>query len=310
MNQVLHCGQRRVTPNKILGGDVKAFNVIGYILIVVVTFICVAPFILIVSGSLSSAEDIAKNGFSLFIRGFSLEAYKLVFQMPDKILRAYKVTIIVTVTGTLLHLWITSMAAYVLSRRDFRYRNRISFYLFFTTIFGGGLVPYYIMVTQYFHFKDHPYMAMILPGLVSYFNIIIIRGYMSSLPNELTDSAKIDGANDFVIYAKIIMPLSKSALATVALFTALSYWNDWYGPMLYVKDSRYYNLQYYLYNILNSAKAAQQAMSEAVSTTYKVPPTETYKLAMTVVTVGPIVLVYPFLQKYFITGITIGAVKG
>ena len=288
--------------------DRRLFNLLGYIFVTAMVLLCFVPFLVILSGSFSSSEAIAKNGFSLFIQDFSLDAYRLAFQNPVKILRAYKVTILVTAAGTLLHLMIASMAGYALSRKDFRSRNGFSFFLFLTTIFGGGLVPWYILCVRYLQFKSHPYLAMILPGLFSYFNIIIVRSFMSGIPDAIGESAKIDGANDFVVFWKLILPLAKPALATIGLFTALSYWNDWYNEMLFVKDSNYFNLQYYLYQTLNSTKEIQNSL--ATVTTSKLPPTEPFKLAMTVVTIGPVVLVYPFLQKYFIKGITIGAVKG
>lgn len=288
--------------------DKKILNIIGYVFITITVLLCFLPFLIILSGSFSSSEAIAKNGFSLFIQDFSLDAYKLALQNPLKILNAYKVTIIVTVVGTFLHLCIVSMAGYALSRKSFLTRNKISFFFFLTTIFSGGLVPWYIICVKVLKFKSYPYLAMILPGLFSYFNVIIVRSFMSGIPDSLSEAAIIDGANDFTIFRKIILPLSKPVLATVGLFTCLAYWNDWYNAMLFVKDSNYHNLQYYLYEMLNSTKAVQNAL--ATVTTTKLPPTQSFKLAMTVITIGPVVLVYPFVQKYFIKGITIGAVKG
>lgn len=290
-------------------GDVIAFNILGYAVITVSALACILPVILIISGSFSSNSSIMISGYSLLPRDFSLEAYQLIFKHPGEILNAYKVTIIVTVCGTFLQLIICSMAGYVLSRKDFLYRNKFSFYFFFTTIFSAGLVPWYILCVQYFHFKEHQYLALIVPGLFSYFYVIIFRSFMSEIPASLAESAKIDGANDFVIFIRVILPLCKPVLATVGLFSALHYWNDWYNAMLFCTNRANYPLQYYLYSVLNAANALSNISSSAGIVMESLPG-ETYKLAMTVVATGPIILVYPFVQKYFIKGMTVGAVKG
>lgn len=286
------------------------FNVIGYIVLILMALLCVLPLWLIVAGSFSDNTDILVNGYSFIPRVFSLEAYKMVFEYPAEMMNAYKVTIIVTVLGTLGTLLICSSAGYVLSRRDFHYRNKVSFYFFFTTIFSAGLVPSYILCTKYLHFKDSPYIAMIFSGMFSYFYVIIFRSFMSEIPESLGESAKIDGANDLVIFWRVILPLSKPVLATIGLFSALNYWNSWYTAMLYCTDKAYYPLQYYLYTVINSANALKN-INANISPEFMVNvPSETYKLAMTVVTTGPILLVYPFVQKYFVKGMTVGAVKG
>lgn len=286
------------------------FNIFGYAFLVLMALLCVVPLWLIVAGSFSDNNDILLNGYSFIPRVFSLSAYKMVFEYPAEMFNAYKVTIIVTVVGTLGTLLMCSAAGYVLSRRDFRYRNKISFYFFFTTIFSAGLVPCYILCTRYLHFKDSPYLAMISSGMFSYFYVIIFRSFMAEIPESLGESAKIDGANDLVIFFKIILPLSKPVLATIGLFAALGYWNSWYQAMLYVTDKKYYPLQYYLYTVINSANAMNN-INAVISPEYMIDlPSETYKLAMTVVTTGPVLLVYPFVQKYFVKGMTVGAVKG
>ena len=221
---------------------------------------------------------------------------------------AYGVTILVTVVGTALGLLLTSMTAYVLYRKDFPWRHAMAFYIFFTTLFSGGLVPWYILMVRYLRLMDNP-AVLVLPSLLSVFNILIMRNFMKSIPDSLVEAAKIDGAGDFKIYRRIILPLSKPSLATVGLFIALHYWNEWYNAMLFLNNERFYPLQYYLYRVLNSMNFAAQAAREA-----NIPlpqmPTESFKLVMTVVATGPILLLYPFLQRYFIKGITIGAVKG
>lgn len=293
-----------------LSKETIRFNIFGYALLAFIVLLCILPIWLIVAGSLSDNNAIIVKGYSFLPRNFSLEAYKMVFKHPKEMLNAYKTTIIVTVIGTIGTLLLCSTAGYVLSRKDFRYRSQFSFYFFFTTIFGAGLVPYYILCTKYLKFKENPYMAMILTGMFSYFYVIIFRSSMAEIPDSLGESAKIDGANDLVIFWRIILPLSKPTLATIGLFAALGYWNSWYTAMLYCTDKDAYPLQYYLYTVINAANALKNISAE-VDLNVKIDlPSETYKLAMTVVTTGPVLLVYPFVQKYFVKGMTVGAVKG
>lgn len=288
--------------------DKKTFNILGFIYVGFMALLCVFPMYLIVTGSFTDNNLVAQEGFSLWPKLFSLDAYKLVFKNPAEVLNAYRITVTVTVIGTVLLVLMCSMTGYVLSRKDYRIRNGISFYFFFTTLFGGGLVPWYILCVMYLKFKQNPLVALIAPGLFGYFYVIIFRSFVSGIPDSISESARIDGAGDFTIYAKIILPICKPVLATIGLFGALNYWNDWFNCMLFITKRADYNLQYYLYATLNTAAPMQAVMAGAnINIT---PPTHTFKLAMTVVTIGPILLLYPFLQKYFIKGIALGAVKG
>lgn len=288
--------------------DRRTFNSIGYVLITLLSLFCLLPFILIISGSFTSQASIMTDGYQLIPREFSLEAYEFLFEAPDDILRAYGVTLFVTVVGTLVSLLVTSMAAYVLANKAFRYRNAVSFFFYFTTVFGGGLVPWYIFNIKYLHFKDN-LISLILPTLVNVTYLLILKSYMKNVPDAVYESAHLDGAGDWTIYWKIALPLNKAGLATVGLFTALNYWNDWYNAMLYIDNSKLYPLQYYLNDILNKSQGMMAAAAQAGIPAAQVP-TEPVKLAMTVVATGPILLLYPFLQKYFVKGVTIGAVKG
>lgn len=281
----------------------------GYIVITFLVLLCVLPIWLIIVGSFSSNTAILTSGYGFWVKNFSLDAYKMVFEVPQEMLSAYRVSIIITICGTLCVLLICSSAGYVLSCRNFKCRSAISFYYFFTTIFGAGLAPWYIFCVQTLGFKEYPYVAMVFCGAFSYFYVIIFRSFMSEIPASLGESAKIDGANDIQIFAKIILPLCKPVIATVGLSAALAHWGDWYNAMLFCSESKDYPLQYYLYTVLNRAQALA-SMSDVVIDNLPDPPTETYKLAITVVTTGPIILVYPFVQKYFIKGMTVGAVKG
>ena len=286
----------------------KVFNIIGYVLITIITIFCLLPFIMVVSGSLTNEEYIIMHGYSLWPKDFSTQAYKTIFTYPKQILTAYGVTIMVTIIGTALGLFLISMGAYVLNRKDFKYRNGMPFYIYFTTLFGGGLIPWYILMTKYLHLKD-TYLVLILPLLMTPFLIILMRNFFKSIPDSIVESAKIDGAGDFTIYAKLIMPLSKSALATIGLFLALAYWNDWFISSIYIDTPSKYTLQYLLYKILQDAEFLKSNAASNVTSSIQIP-TETLKLATAVVATGPVILFYPFVQKYFVDGLIVGAVKG
>ena len=295
---------------KPIGRDRVIFNILSHVILAVLSAACLLPFLLVLSGSVSEQYAIQLHGYRLIPEQFSLEAYQMLFRIPEELLRAYGVTIFVTAAGTLLGLWLTSMAAYVLASRDFRYRYQVSFFFYFTSVFGGGLVPWYIFNTKYLHFHNSM-IALILPILVNVTYLLILKSYMMSIPESLYESAKLDGAGDLRIYVNIALPLSKAGLATVGLFIALNYWNDWYNAMLFLDEGRrdMYPLQYFLNNILTKAQAMNAAAARSGIPASDVP-SEPMKLAMTVVATGPIILLYPFLQKYFVKGVTIGAVKG
>lgn len=288
--------------------DVLFFNLFGYLVVGGVALICFLPFIMIISGSFSEESAIMKYGFSLLPQGFTLKAYRIIFEAPDAITRAYMVSFLVTGMGTFLSLLFSSMAAFVLSRREFRPRNKLSLYIYFTTMFSGGLVPLYILMVRYLHLKNSTW-SLILPLLLSPWHIILLRTFITSIPNSIVESAKIDGAGYIRIYGFLILPLSIAGMATIGLFTALQYWNDWFNAMLYIDNSKLYPLQFYLYKMLNSMKFLSTVSGKA-----GVPlphmPSESLKLAMVVIATGPIALLYPLVQRFFIRGITVGAVKG
>lgn len=279
------------------GADRRLFDALSYVILFVLSFLCALPFLLVISGSFSQQTDILMHGYRLFPEKVSLDAYKMLFKIPEELLRAYGVTIFVTVTGTFFGLWFTSMAAYVIASKDFRYRYQVSFFFYFTSIFGGGLVPWYVFNTKYLHFHNN-LIALILPILVNETYLLILKSYMMNIPDSLYESARLDGAGDFTIYWRIVMPLTKSGLATVGLFIALAYWNDWYNAMLYMDEGsrNLYPLQYFLNNILTKAQAMNAAAARSGIPASDVP-SEPMKLAMTVVATGPIVLLYPFCRS-------------
>ena len=216
--------------------DRLLMQIIGYVALTLLAVFCLFPFILVLSSSLTDESKIIEDGFQLIPASFSLEAYGILFKYPQEMLKAYGVTISVTLLGTLFGLFLTSMTAYVLARKDFKWRSHFSFFFFFTTLFSGGLVPWYLLIVNYLDLKD-TLLVLILPMLMNVFYIIVMKSFMSSIPEAIIESAKIDGAGDFQIYLQFVIPLSKPALATIGLFIALGYWNDWYNALLFISNS-------------------------------------------------------------------------
>lgn len=283
------------------------FNIIAYTIILLLSIFCIFPLIMIISGSFTDNDILLREGYRLWPAKFSTASYRELFKNPEGIVNAYITTICCTVIGTTLGLLIISMTGYVLQRKDFKYRNVVSFLIYFTTIFGGGMVSWYIMLSKYLH-MNNTYVARVFPLLMSSFLIILMRTFISSsCPVEIIESAKIDSAGDFRIFYNIVLPIIGPGLATVGLFLALAYWNEWYVTSLFITKRPMYSLQYYLYDLLNSAKFAQEM---GIASGAEKLPSESIKMAMVVIVTGPMVLLYPFVQKYFVTGIAIGSVKG
>jgi len=285
----------------------KPFNVFAIFWVSILALISALPFLLVLSGSFTDNTAILTYGYQLIPPQFSLEAYRIVFRAPEVLLRAYGVTIFITVVGTVTSVFLTSMAAYVLHRKDFKHRNIFALIFFFTTIFSGGLVPFFLLYTSLG--LQNNILALIFPHLIGFINIVIMRTFFTSLPAAIGESGKIDGANDFTIYFRLYLPMAIPGLATIGLFTALAYWNEWYNAMLFISDERLYPLQYLLHRILNAARFAT-TLAQRTGTTMAAMPTESLKLAMLMVTIGPVVFLFPFIQRFFIRGLTIGAVKG
>ncbi|MDG0791521.1 carbohydrate ABC transporter permease [Cohnella ginsengisoli] len=283
------------------------FAVISYTLVGVIAAVCLIPFIVLVAGSFSSESSVLRDGFWFWPRELSLDAYRFIFRYPGDVLSGYKVSIIVTGIGTAVSLFISTMAAFVLCRKEVKYRNGLSFFLFFTTLFSGGLAPFYIWISKNLHMQN-TYLVLILTPMFNVMYILILRAFIrGSVPEPLIESAKIDGAGDMRIFLQMVLPLSKPALASIGVFTALAYWNDWWTAMMFTNKEYLVTLQYLLYKMLSSINMSG-AMAQHIQSADQ--PKETFKLAMTVIATGPIVLVFPFVQKYFVSGITIGAVKG
>ncbi len=285
------------------------FKTIGVIIVSIFALFCLYPFLLMVTGSFTAEVAIIEGGYRLLPLEWASDSYEIVLETPRLIGGAYMVTILLTVVGTTVGLFLIAMTGYSLNRRDFAFRNHISFYIYFTTLFTAGLVPFYIMMVRYFNLKDS-YFAVLLPLMMSPWLVILMKNFSKSIPDSVTESAKMDGAGDFTIFLRLILPMSKPALATLGLFTALRYWNEWFLSMLFLSPNvQYRPLQLFLYNMI--ARADFIRMNAALM---NIPPqdipSESLKLAAAVIATGPIIFVYPFVQKYFIKGITIGAVKG
>lgn len=280
------------------------------LILIILCLAVVFPFILVLSISLSKEMDIAAYGYSFFPKHFDFSGYRFVFMNPSANLNAYCVTIVFSLATMILSVLLMSMIAYPLSSRRLRGRNGIALYLYFTMLFSGGLVPTYILITQYLHLADTIWVY-ILPSLISPWYVFMIRTFFSDIPQAITESAHLDGANEYIILYKIIMPVSKPVLAAVALFMFLSKWNDWYTSMLYINNERLISLQYLLQRIMLNIKLLQDSNIN-VSGMVKASdiPSESARMAMAVIVAGPALIVFPFFQKYFIKGLTVGSVKG
>lgn len=285
-------------------------RILNYLVLFILSLMFVIPVLTIISVSFSDENTVLSYGYRIIPRVYSLDAYTMLFSMPKAILDGYKISIIVTLTGTFFGLLISSMCAYSLSRPDFRLRRLIMFYLFFTMLFSGGLVPQYILYTQYLHLKNN-LLGLILPILVNVFFIIVLRTFFQSLPFSIIESAVIDGAGEFRIFFKIAAPLSKPALAAVGLMIMLNYWNDWFLALLLITKMGMRPLQYILQQMLREVEEIIRSMAYGyVSVDISKLPTETSRMAMAVIAAGPMLFVFPFFQKYFTRGLTVGSVKG
>ena len=276
-----------------------------HMVLAMVGLACLIPMMLVVSVSLSDEQRLAVEGYSLLPVGFTTSSYQYILQQPGQILRAYGVTIVITTFGTLVGLLLSSLLAYALSRKDYRLRNFLSFYVFFTLLFSGGMVPFYILVTRYLGLKDN-ILALILPYLVTAWYVLILRTSFAQLPTDLLDAARIDGAGEWRIFFQIVLPLSKPVLATIGLFYILRFWNDWFLALLFIDTAVLYPLQYLLYTLM----ANINFLASNPQTTGIPIPVQSARMAMAVLAFGPALFAFLLLQKYFVRGITVGGLKG
>lgn len=280
------------------------------IIMILFSLFCVIPVLYIISISFTEENELALHGYKLIPKVFSSYAYQFVVANPKQLISAYGVTISVTVIGTFLSLLITSMLAYSIIRKDFMLRKAINFILFFTMIFNIGLVPWYILIVRYYHIND-TLLCLILPYVIVPWNVFLMKGFLGDFPFSLIEAAKIDGSAEVRTFFKIVLPNSKPALATVGLFIAFMYWNDWWLGMLFIEKPTLVPLQLMLYQIMNNIQYLSSSLSTtAISVDISKFPNESARMAMCVLAAGPMLFVFPFFQKYFIKGLTLGAVKG
>ena len=288
-------------------------NLAGQILICVffaaLCFLIVFPFWLLVSASLSDSAVLAVKGYQVWPSPVDFSSYAYVFKNPDRILRAYGVTASFSVICMVMSVVLMSMVAYTLSRENLRGRGAINFYLYFTMLFNGGLVPTYIIVAKILHLNNTLWVY-ILPNLINPWYVFMIRTFFRGIPGEIVESATIDGASEYRIFAQMILPLSKPVLATVSLFVFLNSWNDWNTALIYITNEKLYSLQYLLQSIMENINQLKQNQMAASMSNMKDIPAETVRMAMAIVAAGPALLVFPFFQKYFVKGLTVGSVKG
>ena len=295
-----------------VASDAKRFRVVSTIVLGILAVIALLPIILIVIASFTEETTLLRNGYSFFPKQWSTDAYVYMLQQGATIFRAYGVSVAVTLIGTVISVLITTMIAYPMSRKNFKYKNLLAFFVFFTMLFNGGVVPSYMMWTQVFNIKNTIW-ALILPNyLCGAFNIFLVRNYYAnSIPEALIESAQIDGASELTIFCRIIFPLAVPTVATISLFTALTYWNDWVNALYYIQKPQYYGIQNLLIRIMNNIQYLKSgAASVAVGTGAIQLPSNAVRMSMAVIGILPIVVIYPFVQKYFVKGVVVGAVKG
>ena len=284
---------------------ISGFNIFNAGWMILFAFFCLVPMCIMISASFSTDRAIQDYGFTLFPKEFSLTAYKIVFQDGITLLRAYGVSAVVTLAGTVLSLILTALIAYPLSKENFAFKKPVTALILFTQLFSAGLVPTYIMITQYLGWSDN-ILALIIPGLSGPFYIILMRTFFQDVPKELSESAIIDGCTEMQVFRKIILPLSKPVIATCAVLFGLNYWNDWYSSFLYIENRKLWTVQYLMIKLANEAQAWKTNASLAVAS----EGADSIVMATCLIGTVPVMLIFMFLQKYIVKGMTVGAVKG
>jgi putative aldouronate transport system permease protein len=307
-------GGGNMTSNIQAGPSLPRFSAFQWAtnaLFVLVSAAMIVPLLLVIAISLSDEQSLVANGYRFIAENWSAEAYRYILRSPNILLRAYGVTILVTVVGTVLSLLLTAMVGFVISRKDFKFQRIATFYVFFTMLFSGGLVPSYILITQYLHLKDSIW-ALILPGMITAFYVMVMKGFLREVPFEIIESAKVDGASEFRIFFTIVLPLSTPALATLGLFISFNYWNSWFGAMIYINKESLVPLQLLLVRMMENLEflATNQEFLSQFTNTVTDFPNVSARMAMVILAAGPMMLVFPFFQKYFVKGLTVGSLKG
>ena len=287
----------------------KTHTIFLVTILTILSLIILVPMLYVLSVSFSTDEEIVEAGYQLIPKTFSLNAYQQIFATSSIIFNAYAVTIFVTVEGTIMSLYLTTTIAYAASRKDFKYRKFLNMFLLFPLLFNGGMVSSFIVNTQILHL-DNKIWALILPYGVNVWYAFMMKGFLSNLPFELIEAAHIDGAGEYQVFFKIILPISTAALAMIGLFYAFAFWNDWWLAMLYINKNELMPLQQLLQRMLSNIEFYLSMMPAGMKESMGSIPVESTRMALTVIVVGPMLLVFPFFQKYFVKGVTVGSVKG
>ncbi len=287
----------------------RFFMVIIYVIVGLFALMCLYPLLLTLMTSITDEQTLVRDGYKMFPRKYSLAAYQVIVDsMGSKVLGAYRITIFVTVVGTALSLYVTASVGYVVSVREFKQRNLINMMLYIPMVFSAGLLPWYIVCTKYYQLTNTLW-ALILPPCLNVFNVFLMRNFFNSLPSAVFESAKIDGAGHFRIFFRIAVPMAQVGIYTVGMLYALGYWNDYYNALMFIRKSEMFPMQYYLYNILSNIQFAARQSQNRLSYNIAIP-SETIKMAIIIVTIVPILFLYPFIQRYIVKGVVVGAVKG
>ena len=285
-------------------------KVFAYVIVGILAFVSILPLLYVIVISFSDSQSIKELGYSLIPNKWTLTAYEMLIDSPNAIIRAYGVTITITAVGTVVGIFISALYAYGLSRKSFLLRRQLSFFLYFTMLFSGGMVPIYILVTRYLGLRNN-ILAMILPYLVTPSYIFLMRTFIQSIPDSLFEAAKLDGASEFRILFSVVFPISKGGIATVTLFSLLGFWNSWYPCMLYIDNAELYSLQYLLHTIMTRFQNLRLEMEAGMlGGDLAAIPMDSIRMATCVLAIGPLVIAFPFFQKYFVKGIAVGSVKG
>ena len=290
----------------------KTFNRVSTAILAILVVFAMLPIVLIVVASFTAETALVRDGYRFIPKEFSLNAYYYMLKQGRLILRSYGISFLVTFAGTAISVLLTTMFAYPMSRKSYKYRNVLAFFVFFTMLFNGGIVPSYIMWTRFFHIKDTIWALMIPNYLVTAFNVILVKNYFqNSVPDSLIEAAQLDGASEFRIFFKVMLPLAIPAVATISLFTGIAYWNDWTNGLYYINNEKFYSIQQLLMKIMSNIQALRSNSNASLLGTGAVElPSTSVRMAMAVIGILPIVLIYPFVQKYLVKGVIVGAVKG
>lgn len=303
--------QNEVKHSGIMSAQEKIGNAVMLAVLTLLSAACLYPFLIILSSSFQSQETIMNYGYRLFANSYTISAYKMIFANPMALINGYKVTVFVTVVTVLIGTTVTAMCGYVMARQDYAYKKILSYYVFFCMLFSGGMVPLYILISRWLGLRDSIW-SLILPCCCSAWNLLLMKGFFANTPKELIESGKLDGASELRIFVQIIVPISTPGIATIALFLMLGAWNDYMHSLLYIETDAKYPLQYLLMKLmsniefLNSEEALQYGAVQAGTEI----PSLAARMAMCILATGPIVIAFPFFQKYFVRGLTVGSVKG